>query len=263
MFDFYVISPIYNGVDGVTCWSVEQSHHLLEQADVRFKWLPGSTGKGDALIARSRSIACTAFLEYGEPDYMIFLDSDIVFQPRDLLQIFKDMKEGYELVGGIYPVRNGTQIASYFPHGKAPDGPPGVYECQFLSTGFMGINKSLLRKMVKELELPILHEHTPDMRSYPFFEDRAFWNDHADNAGNQWIWLSEDWDFCEKAKKVGVKPHLDTRVILGHQGNYVWTLKDIESHQAGLAIAKEQEELKEKYKIGEGVDWVAMGAEDA
>lgn len=261
MYDFYVITPLYQGVDGITCWCVEQSHHALETKGIRFKWLPGSTGKGDALIARSRSVACTAFLEWGETDYMVFLDSDIMFQPADLLQIYQDMKDGYDLVGGVYPVRNGSQISSYFHGGKAPDGPPGVYECQFLSTGFMGIKKGLLRKMKDELKLPLLHPNTQDMMSYPFFQDCPFVNDEPDESGNKDIWLSEDWFFCELAKKVGVKPHLDTRVLLGHQGNRIYTVADIEEYQSRQREEKEAEALKERYRKGDVVDYVEMGSE--
>jgi len=248
-FDFCLMTPLYSGVDGVTCWSVERAHQELPALGVSFIWFPGTEGRGDALIARSRSIALTAFLEYGPSDYIIFLDSDIVFDPWHLKRLNDHQKAGYDLVGGVYPVRSGVQIASYWWNGKAPEGPPGLYEIQFLSTGFMGISKRLVQRMVDELKLPLLHGNDPQMRSYPFFEDHSGYIEEPDELGSQHIWISEDWDFCEKARKLGVKPYIDTTILLGHQGTKVVTLNDVAAHQRERQredAMKRQSEWQEK-----------------
>lgn len=246
MFDFILMTPVYDSVQGLTCWAVERSH----LAGLKFMWTVGAESNGDALIARQRSIIATAFMEHGQSDYMIFLDSDIVFNPQDLRQLNEDQRAGYDLIGGVYPVRAGTQIASFFWHDKQPSDKPGIYEVQFLSTGFMGISKYLLQKMVKELKLPLLHRNAW-ARSYPFFEDHWGHSDAPDSSGATDIWISEDWDFCEKARKIGVKSYLDTRILLGHQAKKVVTMGDVLAYKQANKL------------MGEPRDYVAESTEVA
>lgn len=120
---------------------------------------------GDALIGRARSVACTAFLEKGLSDYMIFIDDDISFKPEDVEKIYEELKNGKDLVGGCYPVKQAEQLASWGNY--KIDGT--VQECDYLATGFMGISLKLLEAIKDKLELPLLH---PDIacRCYPFFE---------------------------------------------------------------------------------------------
>ena len=258
--DFIVMTPIYQGIDGHTCWSIEKAH----QAGLKFLWVPGTEGKGDALICRSRSIAATSFMEHGKCDYLIFLDSDIVFEPIQLKKLYEDMKSGYDIIGGMYPTRSGTDNASYFWGGIAPK-TMGIQEIQFLSTGFMGITKYALQKIVKEYRypdgtaLPLLHAGTEGHRSYPFFEARWKYNSIPDADGTTHMWLSEDWDFCEKARQVGFKIYADLDIQLGHQGNRIVTFDDVKEYRERLALAEKGKKDREncnKRDNGEYTDFV-------
>lgn len=270
MLDFVLITPIYHGVDGVTCWCVEKAH----QAGLNnFLWIVGSAGKGDALICRERSVAATAFMEFGESNYMIFLDSDIVFSPQQLYQLHQDQKEGYDIVGGMYPYRNGQDWSTYFFNGESPN-ELGVHEVQYLATGFMGISKFALQKITKEykygdIPMPILHPNTPDARSYPFFEAK-WWHmdkvdaDHKDLEGKGFdIWLSEDYDFCEKARAVGLKVYADTRIQLAHQGNYLATPQMVMENKIKKMRKDSQDETIAMRLAGVEQDYVTDSAEGA
>ncbi len=184
-----------------------------------YAWLPFA---GDSLIGRIRSVACTSFLEKKLAPYMIFLDGDIVFEPEDIERLYRRMfLQQYDLIGGLYVVKSGQSPSSYPIGGKMNwNDIIGnlVVEVEYLSTGFMGISWRLLDKIQKELNLPLLH---PDAwcRCYPFFESGR----HTDKD----IYISEDWDFCEKARQVGVKPYLDLGIRLGHKGDKVYEFKDM------------------------------------
>jgi hypothetical protein len=257
--------PIYHGVDGITCWCVERAH----QAGLNFLWVIGSGGKGDALICRNRSVAATTFMEFGESDYMIFVDSDIVFTPQQLKQLNDDQKAGYDIIGGMYPTRSGTDWTSYWWKGIAPDGELGISEVQFLATGFMGISKYALQKIVKEykypndIPMPLLHPNTEGHRSYPFFEARWSHIDDPDASGSHDIWLSEDYDFCEKARAVGFKIYADTRIQLGHQGNRVFTGQDVNEYKVKLANLQAQVRGEEKPDPDKLVDYIGPSVEGA
>lgn len=257
-YNFILMTPVYHGVDGITCWCVERSH----QAGLDFLWLVGAEGKGDALIPRSRSIMATAFLEYGKANHMIFLDSDIVFTPADLKLLYDDMCEGYDIIGGMYPVRAGTDNSSRF----YSDNPPtmnadelGIWEIQFLSTGFMGISKYALQKIAKEYRypdgspMPLLHPNSDWARCYPFFE-AIKGNVQTNTPGEkEWIWLSEDWDFCEKARAVGLKVYADLRIQLGHNAVKTVTFADVQQYKM-VHAADKPEPVEDRDYVAESTE---------
>ena len=256
-YDFVVMTPVYQGVDGITCWCVEKAH----QSGLDFLWVPGAEGKGDALITRSRSIMATHFLEHGLSNYMIFLDSDIVFDPWHLKLLSDDLKEGYDIVGGMYPVRAGTDNSSrFYSDNPLKEGDVlGVREIQFLSTGFMGISKYALTKMVKEYRypdgssMPLLHAETEWARSYPFFESLRGYVQTITPNEKSWIWLSEDWDFCEKARGVGIKVYADMRIQLGHNAVNTVTFDDVRRHKMEK-LAESQAPAEDRDYVGESTE---------
>lgn len=171
---------------------------------------------GDALIGRSRSVACTRFLEKGLSDYMLFVDDDIQFRPQEVEKIYQELKHGKDLVGGCYPVKRAEQLASW---GNVPiDGL--VHPCEYVATGFLGVSLKGLQTMVDKLNMPLLH---PDLacRCYPFFESGV-----SKTSNDDLIYISEDWDFCDKARQAGMETYLHTGVWVEHEGPTVWTVAE-------------------------------------
>ena len=126
----------------------------------------------------------------------------------------------------------------------------------------MGISKYALNKLVKEYKYPdgktlkLLHPNARHMRSYPFFESKPMHLDPPDPSGTDKIWLSEDWDFCEKVRAIGMKVYADTRIQLGHVGQRVVTFKDVAEHHERLA-----EQAKEKASKVKSTDFVGPSVE--
>jgi hypothetical protein len=210
---FVVITPLYGDPSEITVMAIQ----MAQRAGVPFLWYPKG---GDALIGRSRSISCTEFLERFNSKWMVFVDGDIQFEPSDLYTIYQD------LIGGVYVVAGGQFFAH---HGRPPidlDNQIHPIGNGYLSTGFTGISKRLLERMVKELELPLCHPTSDLFKCYPFFESGAY------QYEGQWIYRSEDWDFCDKARKLGVIPHLDTRIRLGHRKYKIYTVDDLPKNVA-------------------------------
>ncbi len=213
----YVISTIcLDSVKAQTIECMEAAKWRLAADGIAFYW---NTPYGDGK-ARARSIAASRFLSHTpNAKYLLFIDSDILFKPEHIMRIFNDMKNGYDLVGGLFAVRGGAQASSYGIDGKLIlDG--NIHEFEYIASGFMGITRKLLERLVDELKLPLLHPR--DIKFYPFFEERQY----SEREG-EGIFLSEDYDFCEKARKIGVKPYIDTSIQLGHLGQYAYTLHDI------------------------------------
>ena len=178
---------------------------------------------GDALIGRSRSRMCTQFLKHDDAPYMIFLDSDILFSPGDIKDIYDAMTEGYDVVAGAYSVANGAHLAIRTYGEIKFDGK--IQEAEFVSTGFMGISRKILEKIRDDLDLPLLHKDS-DMECYPFMESGRYVTYKDGEVDRAW-YISEDWDFCNKVREVGSKVYVHTNVQLGHIKNAVIKVGDV------------------------------------
>ena len=129
--------------------------------------------------------------------------------------IYDAMTEGYDVVAGAYSVANGAHLAI---RGEIPfDGK--IHEAEYVSTGFMGISRRVLTKIKKQLDLPLLHKDS-DMECYPFFESGRC-EEHPD------FYISEDWNFCDKVRKVEKKVYVHTNAQLGHIKNAVIKVSDV------------------------------------
>lgn len=221
---------------------------------------------GDALISRGRSQACSRFLTEIDAPYMIFIDDDITFTPEDIGKIYHHLTQGYDIIGGIYPVRGASQLSSYgFGGNLMIDGQ--IREIEYLATGFMGISRRILEKMRDELKMPWVNP-SDWAQCWPFFEAKRCLTDRGltrttkaftkkygvslldfgqlmkhlgvlSRPKGDPIYISEDWDFCEKARQIGCKIYADTSVQLGHMREQVFTAVDVRQIQTKETMEKE------------------------
>lgn len=200
MFDFQIVLCGHGDTKDQTTISLTQCYERLPQKfTVKFV-------KGDALIGRARSVAATSFLKQHQADYLIFVDTDIVFTPDELEKIYLAMCEGYEIVAGAYGLGSGDKFAIQGFDGQMLfDG--RVHPCKYVSTGFMGISRKALLTIRDKLELPLLHEGD-SYECWPFFESGAL--------PEEKIYISEDWSFCNLARKAGLTVYLHTGVMVDH-----------------------------------------------
>jgi SAM-dependent methyltransferase len=199
VYDFTIYICSYGDTKDATALSLEQLHqHTNYRFDVR--WVTG-----DALIGRSRSRAASHFLWCDDSPYMIFVDGDIVFLPDDITKIYRSMEAGYDIVAGAYSVGDGTFLAIHCTDPVSLDGK--IHEAKYVSTGFMGISRKALKTIKNDLQLPLLHKGEW-CECWPFFESGALPEEKK--------YLSEDWDFCRKAQKCGIKSWFHTGVLVGH-----------------------------------------------
>jgi hypothetical protein len=197
-------------------WPFVQSLHRLTQLVPTHGLLMLS---GDALVSRARGIVATRFLKHEKEDVLLFIDSDIQFHPLDAVRVCEQAHEIGGIVGGAYTVRraNGS-----FPACRLwPDTPvtffdtqgPDLADVEYLSGGFMAIDRSVLEKVVATM--PTLLHAGSSMEHYPLFhqfEDRE---------------ESEDWCFVARARDVGVPIRLNPKVRLRHIGAFGHKLEDM------------------------------------
>lgn len=132
-------------------------------------------------------------------DYLMFVDSDIVFEPD---AIEKLILHGKEIIGGIYHSRDEyKRIFAYeFRDGKLVEisdknfSPKQLKEVEAIATGFMLIDTKIFKKL-----------------SLPFF----FYGDPI-----KFPELSDDLYFCMNARTKGIKVWADPDIEIKHIGNY-------------------------------------------
>lgn len=200
MYDFVIRLSGHGAVTDATFMCFEQlRRHCPYRYDVDIRSF-------DALIGRSRSVVASQFLQQNPSPYMIIIDTDIIFKPSDVEKIYKALLEGYDIVAGAYPLADGKALAMRGYDKLVPDG--SVQLIEMASTGFLGVSRKALETIKSKLDLPLLHQNVEDWMCYPFFE--------SGRNLKRLFYISEDWDFCDKAREAGIGVYWHTGVLVGH-----------------------------------------------
>lgn len=170
----------------------------------------------DALISRSRSKIATLFLEQGQGDVLVMADHDIGWEAGGLEHLVRVCSELKAVVGGVFPKRGfGIGVPIRFGDFGAYTIPSDrVVECSAVATGFMAIHRSVLEAMAETLPMTVAGYR-------PFFVQRT-----VQREDGQWDDLSEDYDFCEKARALGFRVFADLRPELTHFGAHLYRMSD-------------------------------------
>jgi hypothetical protein len=170
------------------------------------------------------SIAATQFLST-DFDYLLSMDYDILFNPHDDLdykygteikRLVDSCEETGGLVAGPYLKRGKENQLCVVPleAGEILIGPGGgLTEVRYVPTGFTCISRKLLEDMAKTLPLVWYDE---SIQIYPFFMPMI----HDNDGRNEYLTL--DFAFSQRARDLGYKIYLDTRIILGHIGMKIY-----------------------------------------
>lgn len=174
------------------------------------------TGSSHIDIARSQ--LATAAMGLGA-DVVVFIDSDIVFDPHDVARIADVARETLGVVGAPYSLRGlgigvGVGVVPQDDHVTFFEG-GGLYEVSdVLGMGFTAIHRQVFDRIA---EIPGYEPViTPNGECVPFFQ-KLILNGR---------WDGEDLSFCRAARSVGAAVHLDTRFRVTHLGVHAFRVED-------------------------------------
>ena len=209
MYDFAIGLCSYGGIkdvffDSMMMLSGELSYKVYHR-------------KRDALIGRSRSVVATQFLNEYEDGCLVFLDTDIIFKTQYISSLVENCQE-YKIIAGAYMMSNLKPAMRSWTENLEPDG--NIHEVEYASTGFMAIDWEVFREVRDKLKLPLLHEGT-SCECYPFFESGR-------SKVHPTFYISEDWDFCDKAREVGYKVYWHSGIQVSHIKELVLTIGEDE-----------------------------------
>ncbi len=183
----------------------------------------------DSHANRGMNKIANDFLET-DCDVWINIDADIRFRRVDIDRLLEHAERGVPLVYGIYPKKEDITnaclctLTSDLPQ---PDPVTGLVEVRRSGRGFMLVKREVLERMKEDNGGPALRYHNHDKVEWDFFvsgcvtgEFSALDGQDKDEDGYPTReWISEDWYFCERARKLGYHILTDSQIALGHIGH--------------------------------------------
>lgn len=198
----------------------------------------------DSLIPRARN-ACVAHFLASKHTHLMFLDTDIVFRPEDVVRM---LEYDQPVVAGAYP-KKGISLDRLAPIWSRDDEARStVFEraadyvleldqnhtkiqnnllrVRYVGTGFMLIRRDVLERMKQvyperryELDGVFTPRYEGDV-FYDFFgigvvQDPALYK-------NRPFYVSEDWMFCRLAQRADIPVYVDVSVPLSHIGTFTF-----------------------------------------
>ena len=193
---------------------------------------------GDALVSRARQDLVTRFLETPQATHLLFVDSDIGFQPQ---QAFRLLQSGAEMAAGAYPYKRldaeklrlaqgkkgPVRLPELWAYGVEFEDPAkvalkdGFAKALYAGLGFALIQKSVFQKMMKAY--PQLKYTGGFLPTDPFPKSGnryALFNDLIDERTGRY--LPEDRSFSKRWTDIGGEIWVDTLSRLQHVGTTVF-----------------------------------------
>jgi hypothetical protein len=246
--------------------------------DVKFFYL-----FNESLITRARNYLVDEFLR-SPYTHLMFIDSDINFNPQDVLALASLIGPDKPIIGGPYPkkciawekVRNAVDagladedptILEKFTGDFVFNPTAGTTQIKIdeptevleVGTGFVMIAREVFEAFREEYPQ---FSYKPDHNRSEHFDGKryihAFFDTVIDNelyagkgASGSDRYLSEDYMFCQFARKIGFTTWLCPWMEVNHVGTYVFngTLKDLgKLEYASHGVDIEERPLKEERK---------------
>jgi hypothetical protein len=194
------------------------------------------TAAHDSLITRSRNALVARFLDNPDGTHLFFVDADIGFQPESVLRL---LDLDVEMAAGMYPVKaidwaklraaadlgaTGEELRSAGLNfvgvpctGIDREEQSGFVTGKYAGTGFMMLKRSAVERMVKEY--PETRYRAAQTFPKPAVESSNLYNLFDCMIDPETgVYLSEDYTFCHRFRRIGGKVWLDTQSQLRHEG---------------------------------------------
>jgi glycosyltransferase involved in cell wall biosynthesis len=171
-----------------------------------------------SIISKARNLQISEFLKDPKNDVLFFLDSDIVYNPRDLYRVVM-LAGKHPIVGCPYPMK-AYPISFSIQFKEKEDGVPpkpeefdkdGLIDVYSMGLGFTAVRRNVLEKLAE----------TADKVNYgaPFGVVPYICEEVRDEARD---FHGEDWTFFKKARDLGFKAKAYALPTIGHIGSHIY-----------------------------------------
>lgn len=165
----------------------------------------------DCHVDDQRNALVREFLE-SDCDDFIFVDSDIHFDPEDLVRLATIDRE---VVAGVYPKKcEEPEFTARLKPGPIIPDADGLIEAAFVPTGFLKIKRVVFERLYEVVPKYVTKEYEHRPVKTPLIFERKL----RDN-----VRLGGDNEFCQKWRDIGGKIYVDPQFIFGHIGSMEYT----------------------------------------
>ena len=172
---------------------------------------------GCSVVSRARNLLAQDMLE-SNCDYLMFIDSDINFEPEDILRLMawgNDPKKG--IVAAVPRTRNESKVyiasLDYDENQELTMNGMGLVRAQRVATAFMLVRREVFVTMT---------EAHPEWQYYDTRSNRmipCLFDFQLTEEG----YMGEDFLFCDRARELGFEVWVDPSITLGHMGVQEYT----------------------------------------
>ena len=217
--DTYIGFPVYDGKVGIE--TIQQV--LFSQHDPKTPVKGVIYLVGDSLVTRARNKVVQRFLDT-DGDYLLFIDSDIIFTQNDIIKLRNNNKK---LCGGVY-------LKKKLPYSAVCNrllGEEGdLHKMAEIGTGFMMIHRDIFTSISDKYP-----EHYYNNESD---EDKGQYYDYFRVGVVENRYLSEDYYFCWLARQCGYDVYLDPDILVKHEGKATYPFKDSELLEGAIELLR-------------------------
>ncbi|WP_419729516.1 hypothetical protein [Lichenicola sp.] len=188
----------------------------------------------DALITRCRNTLVGHFVAHPLATHLLFVDADISFEPE---QVFRLLRAGKPIAAGVYPLKayhwdrasrervaggEAAETAGLHYVGELEAAGRVEWEgdfatATFAGTGFMLIERATLAALAAaHPETRYRHIHAYSAGGQAPWDNHALFDCLIDAETG--VYMSEDFTFCHRWRRLGGRVWLDTGGRLTHTG---------------------------------------------
>jgi hypothetical protein len=167
---------------------------------------------GCSVVSRARNLLAQDLLD-SDCDYLLFIDSDINFEPDDILRLMawgSDPKKG--IVAAVPRTRSEDKVyianLDYDENQELTMNRMGLVRAERVATAFMLVRREVF------VTLTELH---PEWKYYEKRNDRVvpcLFDFELTEEG----YIGEDFLFCDRVREAGFEVWVDPSITLGHMG---------------------------------------------
>jgi len=211
----YIAMPCYDSVKINTMLSVIKLVQQLAKSGIK----TGINTMKSPLIHQARNYLTSVFLTT-EYQYLLFIDSDVEFEPEAVLRMLVAKKH---IICTPYRVKaekldKHIYTVEFKDPKNIPIMPGGLVELEAGPTGLMLIDRKVFEKIIKNHhDLKITNQAIPNAgKSHEFyynFFDFGFSDGYA---------MGEDISFCRLARGNDFKIYANTESTTQHHGSWAW-----------------------------------------
>lgn len=243
-----IATPMYGGsCSGEFCNSLFETTKLFTKNEIPHDF---KNILGESLIPRARNELADLFLR-GDHDYLLFIDSDISFNPEDILSLLEHAvkREDMEIICAPYPLKSLNWEAIHYASSIVPKELLEMFTGNYFinytetqkviklsepvkilygGTGFMLIKRSAFEKIrEKRQDLVFLSDRKQSIKASEKDGENInpemmnFFQCGVDLKTRQY--LSEDYMFSDIAREAGVETWLVPNIDLSHIGVYKYS----------------------------------------